>query len=262
MRLNGTTVLITGASSGIGSELARQLADLDCRLILIARNEQRLQQLATELAAPGKSHIVLPCDVSKHENVKNVCQSLLTQDILPDVLILNAGMSAGFSAVDMNVQEIEYEFSVNFFSHLYFLKYLLPPMLERQYGLVAATGSLAGYRAMPQAAPYSASKAALAVFLEGLRVDLWSSGVKFCLISPGFVKTAMTEKHEFYMPFLMPVERAAKIIIRGLEREKPEIRFPYPLSILMSIIRFMPDNLYARLIHNARKIGKKNASTD
>jgi len=254
MKIANKTVLITGASSGLGAELAQQLAAKGCRLILIARSQELLLELLRELPAHSDEHLVFPCDVSKHENVRQVCQEILSRNIQIDVLLLNAGVSMGFSALDINIENIEYEFSVNLFSHLYFLKYLLPPMIQRKSGLVAATGSLAAYRAMPQAAPYSASKAALARFIEGLRVDLWGSGVKFCLISPGFVKTPMTEKHEFYMPFLLPVEKAARIIISGLEREKPEIHFPYRLSIPAKLLRYLPYNLYARVIHNARTI--------
>ncbi len=257
MKLENKTILITGASSGIGRVLAIELAKKQCRLLLIARRENLLRELSSELTPHPAGHLLFPCDVAERQAVRNVCDEILAASICPDVLILNAGVSSdakgGFAAEDIDLDDFIRHFEVNVFGAVYFLKYLLPEMLQRKSGLVAAMGSLAAYRGMPHSAPYSASKAALARLIESLRIDLWGSGVKFVLISPGFVESAMSAKLKFHLPFLMPAEKAARIILSGLEREKPEIHFPYRLSLLTKLSLLIPDNLYARLMHNRRK---------
>jgi len=257
MKLENKAVLITGASSGIGRTLAIDLAKRKCRLMLIARRESLLQELLSDLPHHPLGHLIFVCDVADHQAVRKVCEDILAASVRLDVLILNAGVSSdakgGFTAEDIDLDDFIRHFEVNVFGAVYFLKYLLPDMLQRKAGLVAAMGSLAAYRGMPHSAPYSASKAALARVIESLRIDLWGSGVKFTLISPGFVESAMSAKLKFHLPFLLPAEKATRIILSGLEREKPEIHFPYRLSLLTKLSSLIPDNLYARLMHNRRR---------
>jgi short-subunit dehydrogenase len=261
MRFENKVVLITGASSGIGRALALALAEKQCRLLLVARREALLQELISALPSHPLGHLAFACDVADSLAVEKACSDILQAGIVPDVLILNAGVSSdkktGFSAEDIDLEDFRRQMEVNLFGALYFIKHLLPAMLARGSGLVAANGSLAAYRGMPRSAPYSASKAALARLIESLRIDLWGRGVKFILISPGFVETAMTGKLDFHRPFMMSAEKAARIIISGLEREKPEIHFPYRLSLAAKLAGIIPDNLYARLIHNARVKAEK-----
>jgi short-subunit dehydrogenase len=248
MRLNDKTILITGASTGIGAALARQLASRN-RLILVARRQELMEQLVHELPSGATEPLVCPCDVSNKAQVTALFQEFQQKKIDIDLAILNAGVSHRFQVSRFSSSEIQQTFGVNFFGVIYFIEHLLPPMLQRQAGLIAVTGSLAGYRGMPAAAPYSASKAALAVFLESLRIDLFASGVRFTLISPGFVATPMTARKSRHMPFLMTAERAATIIVKGLVKEKSEIHFPYPLSWLAKFAKFLPNQLYARFMH-------------
>ncbi len=252
-KVNGKTVLITGASSGIGYELAKQLAQKECRLILIARRDELLRQLIDSLPGDGKKHKYYKCDVSDLGAVETVCRDILSSETVIDILILNAGVSGGYKPPDLDIENIQSQFNTNLWGVLYFIKYLLPPMIARNKGLVAATGSPAGYRGMPKSAPYSASKAALDRFIESLRIDFWKTNVHFTLIAPGFVISPMTDKNDFYMPFLMPVEKAVKIIIKGLEKQKPEICFPKRLCFLAKFARILPHGLYARIMQNRRK---------
>ncbi|MCI0513845.1 SDR family NAD(P)-dependent oxidoreductase [candidate division KSB1 bacterium] len=248
MQLKDRTILITGASTGIGAALVRQLAPCN-RLILVARRQELMQQLVDELSPGRIPPLIYPCDVSDQTQVNALFQELQAQKTAIDLAILNAGVSHRFQVNQFSSSAIEQTFGVNFFGVLYFIEHLLPPMVQRQAGLIAVTGSLAGYRGMPAAAPYSASKAALAVFLESLRIDLVHSGVHFTLISPGFVATPMTAQKNRHMPFLMTAERAAMIIINGLTQEKTEIHFPYPLSWLAKFAKLLPNQLYARFMH-------------
>jgi short-subunit dehydrogenase len=246
MKLIDKTILITGASTGIGHELAIQLAPNN-RLILVARREDLLTELVNKLSP--KNHLLFKCDVSEYEAVKSIFQTLANENIRIDVAILNAGISRQFNPFNMSIGYIQEIININLFGVIYFIEQLLPGMIQNNQGLIAATGSLAGYRGMPTAAPYSASKAALATFIESLRIDFLKTGIKFTLISPGFVLTPMTARKNKSMPFLISADKAARIIIRGLEKEKTEIHFPYSLSIVAKLGRLIPDRLYARLMH-------------
>jgi len=258
MKLENKTILITGASSGIGSELARQLARARNRLILIARREVLLQQLLSKLPEREERHLHFSCDVSDLSQVRDVCEFLLRSGVDIDVLILNAGVGGGFDAKDIDLELFRKQVEVNFFGAVYFVKFLLPRFIERRAGLVAVTGSLAGYRGVPNAAPYSASKAALMAFIESLRIDVRRFGIQCTLISPGFVKSPMTDKNDYFMPFMIPVEKAARIILRGLARDKNEIHFPLRMSMIARLARFFPAGFYAWLMQDTRKKKKQN----
>lgn len=246
MILTDKTILITGASSGIGYELALKLAATN-RLILIARREELLTELINKL--PPSNHLHFRCDVSNYDAVKQIFQTLTKQNVQIDIAILNAGISSRFNPFNMSIEAIQHIININLFGVINFIEQLLPGMLQNNYGLIAATGSLAGYRGMPTAAPYSASKAALSAFIESLRIDYLKTNIKFILISPGFVLTPMTAHRKKFMPFLISSDKAAQIIIRGLEKEKTEIHFPYSLSIIAKVGRLIPDRIYARLMH-------------
>lgn len=248
MRLHDRTILITGASSGIGRELALQLANRGNRLILFSRRLTLLEELAQELHPHPLGHRLVACDVADLDQVGQVCKELRTHQIIPEVLLLNAGVGGGFNARQIDVADMRRQFDVNFWGVVNVLSYLLPTLVQQGRGWVAVTGSLAGYRGMPRSAPYSAGKAALARLVESLRIDLYDSGVRFTLITPGFVKTPMTDLNKYRMPFLMPVEKAVAIILSGLEKEKTEIHFPYRLSLLCKMGQWLPNGLYANLM--------------
>lgn len=245
--LSGKNILISGASSGIGQELAKQLAAKGNRLFLMARRQDLLHDLVQQLAPHAQGHRYYLCDVSHRSQVQEVCRRILDETSELDLLILNAGVGGGFDSLHMDVDNMRYQFDVNFWGVVYPLANLLPGMAARRTGQVAVMSSLAGYRGLPRSAPYSASKAALRNLTESLRIDLQQAGITFSLISPGFVKTPMTDLNDFYMPFMMTVDKAGRIIIRGLEKQKTEIHFPYRLSLLVKAARWLPDRWYARL---------------
>ena len=234
------------------------MAEQDNRLLLLSRRSSMLQEIARELKPHPLGHWLAPCDVSDPEQVAAVCKDLALSGKVPEVLILNSGVAGGFNATQIDVMAMRRQFEINFWGVVYLLQHLLPPLLAQGHGMVAVTGSLAGYRGMPGSAGYSASKAALARLVESLRIDLYRSGVQFSLISPGFVKTPMTDVNDYYMPFLMPVEKAGRIIIRGLERGKTEIHFPYRLSLIAKAAQFIPNRWYAKIMSSHRKVHAGN----
>lgn len=253
MDLHNRSILITGASSGIGAELARQLANRGCRLILVARREQQLRDLVDQLPGGASLHAWHTCDVANPAAVAALCALIKAERPQLDGMILNAGVGGGFDANAMDLTSVRYQFEVNFWGAVSFLAPLLPLLQQRGEGFVAAVASLAGYRGMPGSAPYSSAKAALIRFMESLRLDLQGSGIHVAVVAPGFVRTPMTAKNRFPMPFMIGVEPAARTILRGLEREKYLIRFPWPMVAVLYLGLHLPEWLYLRLMRGRRK---------
>ena len=237
--------LITGASSGIGHELARELAKRGYALALLARRTELLEQLARELPHA----VAIPCDVTDAASVKEAVRRAETELGGPfDLVIANAGVSLPMHATKFNVADAETIFRVNVFGMLYLYDAVIPSMVERRAGRFVGVASLAGLRGVPAAGPYSASKSAMQSFLEAARVELAPYGVGVTIVNPGFVTTPMTAKNRFKMPFLMTADRAARIIANGLDRGKRVIEFPLRMSLLIRTVRALPDALYDRVM--------------
>lgn len=243
MKFEGKTVLITGASSGIGKELAYQLSDQKCKLILIARRENLLQQISTDLSEKCEV-ITFKCDVADKEQVKSTYEKIINQCERIDLAFLNAAVSFKGIPGEINSNIGEETIRTNLFGQIYWIEQLLPTFKNQGSGTVAVVSSLADSRGFSGSGYYCASKAALTTYLEGLRPELSKLNIKLVNIKPGFVKTPMTDKNEFYMPFLMNVDKAVRIIIRGLEQEKNYIKFPLPTAIGAKILRCMPDFIF------------------
>ncbi len=243
----GWRVWLSGASSGIGAALARELARRGCDVALFARRREKLCELAGELAtlAPAKTYLVQPGDARDRAAVTAAIAEAENALGTVDTAILNAGIGDSFFPErNFDVDLIERIFAVNVFGAVYGLAALLPGMLERGAGRIACVSSIAAVRGLPTAAPYCASKAALSTFLESLRVDTRGSGVQLTTVSPGFVKTPMTDRNRFPMPFLQSPERAAVRIVDGLARGKREIHFPRRLTYPLKLLRSVPRGLY------------------
>ncbi len=242
--------VITGASSGIGLEIARELAKRGYSLALLARRTELLEQLARELPRA----IAITCDVTDVASVRDAVrrgEQLLGGPF--DLAIANAGVGIRNHAANFNVADAEQVIRVNVLGMMYLYGAVVPSMIERRSGRFAGVASVAGLRGLPSTAPYSASKAAMQAFLEASRIELAQYGVGVTIINPGFIATAMTDKNRFRMPFLMTADRAARIIIDGLERGKRVIEFPRPMSMLMRTIRVLPDGLYDRMMRNSAR---------
>lgn len=231
--------VITGASSGIGLALARELSRRGWELLLLARRVELIEKLPRSEA--------VACDVTDAAAVRAAVRGLF------DLAVANAGVSIRNHAAKFSLADAEQVLRVNVLGMLYLYDAVIPSMIERRSGRFAGVASLAGLRGLPSAAPYSASKAAMQAFLEASRVELAPYGVGVTIVNPGFVATPMTAKHRYRMPFLMTAERAARIIADGLERGKRVIEFPLGTSLLMRTVRHLPDPLYDRVLGSAGK---------
>lgn len=239
-------VWLSGASSGLGAALARELAPSGCRLALFARRGDELEKLRAEIASahPAAEILVQPGDVRDRARVCEAVREAEARFGGIDVLILNAGTGDSLFPDRFDAGIVERIFAVNVLGPVYGIEAALPGMLARRSGKIVGISSIAGYRGLPGSAPYCASKSALTTFLESLRLDLKGTGVQVITVTPGFVKTPLTDRNRYPMPFRQPAEKAARWIVRGIARGKREIHFPKRLTVPWKIVRCLPGWLY------------------
>ena len=261
--INGQKILITGASSGIGAELAKQLGARGCQLALLARRQDLLEELAADVEKRGgKAHIYV-CDVADKEAVHS-CFTKADDELGGlDIVVLNAGVGKPTPANDnFSSDTFEWIFKINVFGVLYGIEAILPRFRKRGHGVIVPVSSLAAYRGLPGSTAYGGSKAAVTNMMEGMRVELADQNIQVVLVSPGFVKTPMTDKNKFDMPFLIPVEKACRKIIRGIEKRSREVQFPFPLFAILSMAKMIPNFLWDRMTGAAAPKSKNSSKTD
>ncbi|HKS21965.1 MAG TPA: SDR family NAD(P)-dependent oxidoreductase [Thermoanaerobaculia bacterium] len=238
--------IITGASSGIGAALARELSRRGWSLALLARRAELLEQLVSELKTPA---VALPADVTDRDAVRDAVRrgaEALGGDF--DLAVANAGISVPTWATKFNLDDAERILRVNVLGMFYLFDAAIPAMLERGSGRFAGIASIAGLRGLPSASVYSASKAAMQAFLEASRVELGQRGVGVTIVNPGWVETPIIEKYKGPIPFVMKADKAARLIADGIERGAREVEFPWQMSLLVRTMRLMPNALYDRLL--------------
>lgn len=238
--------VITGASSGIGWSLAKVLAGRGCKLGLIARRRDLLTQLAEEIRGAGGTAALAPADVGNQAEVEAAVRDITGQLGPVDLLVANAGVGVPTLLDPVNVAAVEKMFRVNVLGTVYAIAAVLPGMLQRRRGHLAAVSSIAAYKGLPGESGYTASKAAVNNYMEGLRVQLRGRGIKVTTICPGFVRTPMTAVNKFHMPWLLEADEAARRIVRALERGKKVYNFPWQTALLMKLAAWAPDWALAR----------------
>lgn len=253
MKFTNKIILITGASSGIGYELAKQLADQKCKLALLARSKDVLDKLAEELKDTSSAIITIRCDVTDKQNVFSSFNEVINTFGGIDIAILNSGTSQRATIDNFNSGQGEETYKVNVFGLIYGVEALLPQLKKQRSGMIVGVSSLADARGYPKSSFYCSSKAAASTFLESIRVEMKKYNVKVLTVKPGFVKTPMTDKNEFYMPLLMPVEKGVKIILKGIRKEKSLIRFPFALTAATQIVHLLPNRIYDFLAYRHYK---------
>ena len=221
-------ILITGASSGIGEALARDYAGPGRFLALSGRNEERLEAVAKACRAFGAEVEAKPVDAADRAASARWIADVDARYPL-DLVIANAGTSSGTGEGGESEDQARDIFTVNMAGVLNTVWPAITPMRQRRRGQIAILSSMAAFRGLPGAPAYGASKAAVKSYGEGLRGWLAPHGVGVTVVCPGFVRTRMTENNTYPMPFLIDADKAARIIRRGLERDKARIAFPWPM---------------------------------
>jgi NAD(P)-dependent dehydrogenase (short-subunit alcohol dehydrogenase family) len=242
---------VTGASSGIGRATARELARRGFIVAASARSAEALDALAGEAKGSGGRIVGHPCDVTDAAAIERAVAAIELAHGPIALAFLNAGIAPEWRAGKIDLSVFRATFDVNVFGVLNGLAALLPRMGERKRGQIAVMASLAGYRGLPTAAAYGASKAAAIHICEALKFDCDRQGVTLQLVDPGFVETPLTEGKNFPMPFLMGVEEAARRIADGFATKGFEIAFPRRLVWISKFARLLPYALYFPLLARA-----------
>jgi NAD(P)-dependent dehydrogenase (short-subunit alcohol dehydrogenase family) len=264
-------IWITGASSGIGEAFAIECARRGARVALSSRRVEPLTLLVNKInkdfspsklsnesgnlisdkSAPVPKAIAYPLDVTDTDCVLATANAIEDDMGRIDILVANAGVAEYVSINEFSAESYLSVMDINYGGLVRCIEAVLPKMRARRSGRIAGVASLAGFRGLPTSGAYGASKSAMIHFLESLRFQLEVIGLGVTVINPGFVKTPMTDKNDFQMPFLITTEQAAKYMADGLESGLDEISFPWFFSRLMKIARIIPFFIYEFL---ARKI--------
>jgi short-subunit dehydrogenase len=245
--------VVTGASSGIGWALAKELAAQGCRVGVVARRIENLNTLADEIRKAGGTAAVAAADIGVRTQAVEAIQALAT-DLGPiDLLVANAGVGYPTGANPFNVEAVEKMFRVNVLGIVYAIEAVLPDMLRRGRGHLVAVSSLAAYKGMPNESGYCSSKAAVNTFMEGLRIHLRRRNIIVTTICPGFVRTPMTAVNQFPMPWLMDADEAARRMVRAVARRRKVYNFPWQMTLLTKLTRWLPDWLMARALGGYEK---------
>jgi len=248
---NKRVVWITGASSGIGAALAQEMAANGWQVAASGRDRERLETLRA--SAPEAIH-VFALDVTDTQ-ANSATAAEIERALGPvDLAVFNAGVGSGFSVDRYDAHDVFDRMRVNYGGAVNGIGAVLPAMLARGRGHIALTASVAGFRGLPGGGPYSASKAAMIALAESLKLDLTGRGVDVSVITPGFVRTPLTENNRFPMPFMIDADDAARRIRRGLEAQRFEITFPRRLSYMLKLLQRLPYALYFPIIRRIARL--------
>lgn len=241
-------VWITGASQGIGKALSLAMVNHGMTVIASARSRENLDYLKAEAAGSLGELDIYPLDVTDQSAV-NACVNYIQETFgRIDQAVLNAGTFIPMHGTKFRAEVMQKQIDLNLMGVCYCIEPLIPIMQHQNQGVIAINASLSGYRGLPTAAAYGATKAALINLAECLKLDLCSSGIDVKVINPGFVKTPLTDKNKFPMPFLMSSEKAAQIILKGMNRTGFEIRFPAVFAFFLRALQFLPYGIYFKLV--------------
>jgi len=238
-------VFITGASSGLGAALAAHYAREGATLGLVARRADALRAVAARLPTPTA---IYPADVADLGALRAAAEDFLGRHGVPEIVIANAGVSVGtLGAEDEDLPVLERVLATNVVGLAATLTPFVAPMRSRANGILAGIASIAGFRGLPGAGAYSASKAAAIAWLESLRVELHGSGVSVVTICPGYIDTPMTRANPYSMPFLLPADEAARRIARKIAAKRSFAVIPWQMAIVGCFMRQLPNGLYDAL---------------
>lgn len=241
MNLAGKVAWITGGSSGIGAALAAELSSRGARVAITARRSAKLAEVANR--APG-SILPRPGDVRDRPGMLAVAESVESELGPIDLAVLNAGTWEQLDVANWDSTPIREHVETNLLGTVNCLDAVLPRMIARRSGVILGVASVAGYRGYTRAEAYGTTKAAAINLLESLRIDLDRLGVNVQVVNPGFVRTELTERNDFPMPFMIDAPDAARRIADAVEKEKAEAVFPLPYRIGMKLVRFAPVRPY------------------
>ena len=248
------SIWITGASSGIGKALALKFAREGWQVAASARREDLLNKIAES----NENISSFPLDVTDSEKCRDVFEQIKNKLKSIDICFFSTGTWDPKKEKEIDIDQMKKVMNVNFFGTLNCIKAVEKYFREKNSGHISIVSSIAGYRGLPNSTGYGASKAALNNLAESLYFDFGRNNVRVSLVSPGFIKTQMTDKNQFKMPFLKTAEYAANKIYNGLINGSSfEIDFPKELTLILKFLKILPDSLYFKLIKKLTKYQKR-----
>ena len=248
-------IWITGASSGIGKALALKFAKENWNVAISARRENILK----EISESNENIKSFPLDVTDKTKCKEVFEQIKNHYGNVDICFFSTGTWNPKKEKDIDVEQIGNVFKVNFFGTVNSIKAVEEYFKNKNSGIITIVSSIAGYRGLPNSTGYGPSKSALNNLAESLYFDFGRHNVRVCLVSPGFIKTPMTDKNDFKMPFLKTSEFAADKIYDGLINQNNfEIHFPKQLTLTLKLFGLLPSKIYFYLVKKLTKYQKKN----
>jgi len=243
--MNDKVIWITGGSSGIGRSLAIKFANEGWKVAISARREN----LLNDIAATNSNIFPYPLDVTDKEKCKLVFNSIKDKFKNIEISFFCTGIHDPQSEKKLNLDKIKKIMNVNFFGTMNSINAVYNYYKEKKSGQISIVSSVAGYRGLPAGGAYCASKAALTTFTESLYFDLKRFNVRVSVVSPGFIKTPMTDQNDFPMPMIKSPEFAAEEIFKGLTKSNSfEIHFPKLFTFIMKILKVMPNWLYLKIV--------------
>ena len=253
--MNKKTIWITGGSTGIGKALAIKFASKGWNVAISARRIELLNEISNSY----ENISGFPLDVTNKEKCKEVFKEIKNKFGDIDICFFSTGTWDPKKEKEIDVEQIENVFKVNFFGTVNSIKAVEQYFRDKKKGIITIVSSIAGYRGLPNSTGYGPSKSALNNLAESLYFDFKRYNVRVCLVSPGFIKTPMTDKNDFKMPFLKTPEYAADKIYDGLINKNDfELHFPKALTLLLKILSLLPSKIYFGLIGKMTKYQKKN----
>ena len=253
--MNKKTIWITGASTGIGKALAIKFAENGWNVAASARRENLLKEL-NDINENIHSY---PLDVNKIDDCKSTAQQIIKKLGQIDICVFGTGIHDPKSEKKFNLEKIRKIMEVNFFGTMNSINSIYDYFSNKKEGQISIVSSVAAYRGLPVAGAYCSSKSALTSFAESLYFDMKRKNVRVSVISPGFIKTPMTDQNDFPMPMIRSAEYAADKIYLGLLKKKGfEIHFPKSFTFLMKIIQILPNWLYFGAINFGNKFMKRD----
>ncbi len=251
---DGKRVLLTGASTGIGAALALALGQEGARVMLFARREEQLRDVQRQVEESGGQALAHPGDVTDQQALDEAVAKMVAEWGGVDLGIANAGLGDATKLDKMHarVENLVALIDVNVNGAIRTIVAALPTLLAQGSGHIVGVASPAGVRGLPGTGTYSASKAALSRFLESLRAPCRARGIMVTTVHPGFVRTSMTDKNRFKMPFLIEPEAAAQHILRAIRGRRREYVFPWQISIMIRAIGALPNALFDNIMGRIR----------
>jgi len=247
-------IVITGASSGIGAGLAKHYAKEGNHLFLLARRIDRLDAIKTQALGLGAKVTLFEIDVTDFKKLKEIAYTLSKEQL--DLIILNAGISTGHSTDNPSFELAQHVYNTNFVHLHAFLEPIIPKLKDQKSGQVVFISSLASLLTMPTSMIYGSSKRAMNAYAEGLRYMLKPFNISITTIKPGFIVSELTDKNDFKMPFIMPLDKGVSIIANAIEKKKKILAFPLRFVLIIKLLNILPSFIREKVIIS--KSFKKN----